>query len=88
MRIHETTLRRYIRTLLEADGLETTAAEIAAKAAVTPVSTAPQSTTTTPGQSEGDMPPEEVDALAKRMREKGAPESSVKDMLAAAMGQQ
>lgn len=84
MRINETTLRRYIRTLLEDAGLEMTDAERAAKAAVTPGPTPPPKPPTE--QQEVDMLPAEVDTLAKRMREKGAPEEAVKDMLAAAMG--
>jgi len=89
MRINETTLRRYIRTLLEETGLETTPAEAAAQAALVPkTNTQSQQGTPDNGQptSETDMPPADVDALARKMREKGASETSVKDMLSAAMG--
>ena len=81
-------LRSYIRILLEDVNMEMTDAERAAKAAITPKPAAPEQgkPDQTGQQKEEDMLPADVDTLAKRMREKGAPESSVKDMLAAAMG--
>lgn len=81
MRINETTLRRIIRTLLEADGLETTDTEQAAKAAINP-SPVQQPSPQVPTSGDDVSPAEAfANALARKMRKKGAPESTVTAML-------
>lgn len=85
MRINESTLRRYIRTLLEADpaetpGLEVTDAEQAAKEATTTPQPEQKPEEPKPGE-ELSLSKAIAQTLARRMRRDGAVEQSVTDMM-------